>query len=110
MVVLANTGRAVVRTARVQAGGVERVDRGAIRDDEGDVRPGSAWIPRRDPELGLVVASEAGATELREVHDHSVAERPERPLEEGLAHLVVRDVQADVVDHSTLLLSLVSAR
>src|SRR5688572_3023602 len=90
-------GATVVSPARVERGAMERLDHGAIAGREGDVKH-RAGRPLLEPERRLAAAAEARAGD-RVLEQQLVAERRERAREELLAALVVRDADAEVVDH-----------
>jgi hypothetical protein len=96
---LAHAGAAVVRPARRQRGGVERVHGGSVRDGKRDVYAGVRRpAPGGDPEERLAVAAEAADPGER-LHQQLEAQRRQRLRVEGLAALVVGDVDSQMVEH-----------
>lgn len=97
MVLLSNPRRAVVPAPGGQAGFVEGVDDVPISTAEGQVHRFRPRLPVPDPELGPPGVAERHG--LGELHDHPVAERPERRLVEPPAGGEVFHSEDHVIDH-----------
>ena len=93
----ADSGRAVVRSARGETGRVEAIDRVAVGARKGDVRATARLVPA-DPEVEAAVVREVREHALLLVDD-PVAERPEKLLVETPCSIPVADVHGHVLDH-----------